>query len=124
MSLTELKFIIAVAQERNFRRAAEKCFVTQPALSLGIKKLEEELQVKLFERNANEITVTPLGEEIIRQAQSVLEQADQIKDIMEGRPPRAPKLSSKPLPKPSSGGGGTAVPETPKTEPATAEGAD
>ena len=50
--------------------------------------------------------------------------ADQIKDIMEGRPPRAPKLSSKPLPKPSSGGGGTAVPETPKTEPATAEGAD
>ena len=45
MSLTELKFIIAVAQERNFRRAAEKCFVTQPALSLGIKKLEEELNI-------------------------------------------------------------------------------
>ena len=50
--------------------------------------------------------------------------ADQIKDIMEGRPPRAPKLSSKPLPKPSSGGGGTTVPEAPKAEPATAEGAD
>ena len=50
--------------------------------------------------------------------------ADQIKDIMEGRPPRAPKLSSKPLPKPSSGGGGAAVPEAPKTEPATADGAD
>ena len=50
--------------------------------------------------------------------------ADQIKDIMEGRPPRAPKLSSKPLPKPSSGGGGTAAPEAPKTEPVPAEGAD
>jgi cell division protease FtsH len=50
--------------------------------------------------------------------------ADQIKDIMEGRPPRAPKLSSKPAPKPGSGGGNGAVPEPPKVEPVTAEGAD
>ena len=57
MSLTELKFIVAVAQERNFRRAAEKCFVTQPALSLAIKKLEEELHVVIFERSRDRKSV-------------------------------------------------------------------
>ena len=81
MTLTELKYIVAVAREKHFGKGAEACHVSQPTLSVAIKKLEEELQVKLFERNANEITVTPLGEEIIRQAQSVLEQADLIKDI-------------------------------------------
>ena len=81
MTLTELKYIVAVAREKHFGKGAEACHVSQPTLSVAIKKLEEELQVKLFERNANEITVTPLGEEIIRQAQSVLEQADVIKDI-------------------------------------------
>ena len=81
MTLTELKYIVAVARERHFGKAAEACFVSQPTLSVAVKKLEEELDVKLFERNANEITVTPLGEEIVRQAQSVLEQAASIKDI-------------------------------------------
>jgi LysR family transcriptional regulator, hydrogen peroxide-inducible genes activator len=71
MTLTELKYIVAVAREKHFGRAAEACFVSQPTLSVGIKNLEEELQVKLFERNANEVTVTPLGEEIVRQAQNV-----------------------------------------------------
>ena len=81
MTLTELKYIVAVAREKHFGKGADACHVSQPTLSVAIKKLEEELQVKLFERNANEITVTPLGEEIIRQAQSVLEQADNIKEI-------------------------------------------
>ena len=81
MTLTELKYIVAVAREKHFGRAAEACFVSQPTLSVAIKKLEEELDVKLFERSANEVTVTPLGEEIVRQAQSVLEQAANIKDI-------------------------------------------
>ena len=81
MTLTELKYIVAVAREKHFGRGADACHVSQPTLSVAIKKLEEELQVKLFERNANEITVTPLGQDIIRQAQSVLEQADLIKDI-------------------------------------------
>ncbi|WP_024930139.1 hydrogen peroxide-inducible genes activator [Methylophilus sp. OH31] len=81
MTLIELKFVLAVAQERNFRRAAEKCFVTQPALSLGIKKLEEELGVSLFERNRNEVTPTEIGEQIIAQANIVLEQAAKIKDM-------------------------------------------
>lgn len=81
MTLIELKFVLAVAQERNFRRAAEKCFVTQPALSLGIKKLEEELGLAIFERNRNEVTPTEIGEQIIAQANVVLEQAAKIKEM-------------------------------------------
>jgi LysR family hydrogen peroxide-inducible transcriptional activator len=93
MTLTELKYIVAVAREKHFGRGAEACHVSQPTLSVAIKKLEEELQVKLFERNANEITVTPLGEDIVRQAQSVLEQADNIREIAKrGKDPLAGAL--------------------------------
>ena len=81
MTLTELKYIVAVAREKHFGRAADACHVSQPTLSVAIKKLEVELEVKLFERNASEIAVTPLGEDIVRQAQSVLEQADSIREI-------------------------------------------
>ncbi len=81
MTLTELKYIVAVARERHFGRAAEACFVSQPTLSVAIKKLEEELDVKLFERGASEVSVTPLGEQIVRQAQQVIEQAAAIKEI-------------------------------------------
>jgi LysR family hydrogen peroxide-inducible transcriptional activator len=81
MTLTELRYIVAVARERHFGRAAEACFVSQPTLSVAIKKLEEELDVKLFERGPNEVSVTPLGNEIVRQAQSVIEQAQAIKEI-------------------------------------------
>ena len=81
MTLTELRYIVAVARERHFGRAAEACFVSQPTLSVAIKKLEEELDVKLFERGSNEVSVTPLGEEIVRQAQTVIEQAAGIKEI-------------------------------------------
>ena len=93
MTLTELKYIVAVAREKHFGKAAEACFVSQPTLSVAIKKLEEELQLKLFERSANEVTVTPLGQEIIQQAQSVLEQAAQIKEIAKrGKDPLAGAL--------------------------------
>jgi LysR family transcriptional regulator, hydrogen peroxide-inducible genes activator len=81
MTLTELRYIVAVAREKHFGRAAEACFVSQPTLSVAIKKLEEELDVKLFERGASEISMTPLGEEIVRQAQTVIEQAAGIKEI-------------------------------------------
>jgi LysR family transcriptional regulator, hydrogen peroxide-inducible genes activator len=81
MTLTELKYIVAVARERHFGRAAEACFVSQPTLSVAIKKLEEELDVKLFERGASEVSVTPLGSEIVRQAQQVIEQAQAIREI-------------------------------------------
>jgi len=81
MTLTELKYIVAVARERHFGKAADACYVSQPTLSVAVKKLEEELDVKLFERSANEVSVTALGEAIVRQAQSVLEQAAGIREI-------------------------------------------
>jgi LysR family transcriptional regulator, hydrogen peroxide-inducible genes activator len=93
MTLTELKYIVAVARERHFGKAAEACYVSQPTLSVAVKKLEEELEMKLFERSANEVSVTPLGEEIVRQAQSVLEQAAAIKEIAKrGKNPLAGSL--------------------------------
>lgn len=81
MTLTELRYIVAVARERHFGRAAEACFVSQPTLSVAIKKLEDELDCKIFERGGSEVSVTPLGEEIVRQAQQVIEQAQGIKEI-------------------------------------------
>ncbi len=81
MTLTELRYIVALARERHFGRAAEACFVSQPTLSVSIKKLEEELDVKLFERGGHELSITPLGEAIVRQAQGVLEQAAAIKAL-------------------------------------------
>jgi LysR family hydrogen peroxide-inducible transcriptional activator len=82
MTLTELRYIVAVAQERHFGRAAERCFITQPALSLAIQKLEENLGATIFERRKNQIALTPLGEKVVRQAQRVLEEAEQIKLIV------------------------------------------
>ena len=93
MTLTELKYIVAVAREKHFGKAAEACFVSQPTLSVAIKKLEDELEVKIFERSASEVSATPLGEEIVRQAQSVLEQAAAIKEIAKrGKDPLAGAL--------------------------------
>jgi LysR family hydrogen peroxide-inducible transcriptional activator len=81
MNLNELRYAVAVAQMRNFRRAAEKCFVTQPALSLAIQKLEDELGVQLFERSRTEVSLTPIGARIVEQAQRVLEEAGRIPEI-------------------------------------------
>jgi LysR family hydrogen peroxide-inducible transcriptional activator len=88
MTLTELRYIIAVAREKHFGRAAEACFVSQPTLSVSIKKLESELGVVIFERGGSEITLTPIGENIVQQAQRVLDAANQIKEIADqGRDP-------------------------------------
>ncbi|MDP1693476.1 MAG: LysR substrate-binding domain-containing protein [Burkholderiaceae bacterium] len=93
MTLTELRYIVAVAREKHFGRAAEACFVSQPTLSVAIKKLEQELDVKLFERGASEVSVTHLGEAIVRQAQIVIEQAAAIKDLAKrGKDPLAGAL--------------------------------
>ncbi|HEY1090538.1 MAG TPA: hydrogen peroxide-inducible genes activator [Burkholderiaceae bacterium] len=93
MTLTELRYLVAVARERHFGRAAEACNVSQPTLSVAIKKLEEELDVKLFERGGAEVSVTPLGEEIVRHAQTVLDQAAGIKELAKrGRDPLAGAL--------------------------------
>jgi len=88
MTLTELKYIVAVARERHFGRAAEACFVSQPTLSVAIKKLEEELGTQIFERGSHEISVTPAGERIVSQAQRVLDEAARVKEIArQGRDP-------------------------------------
>lgn len=88
MTLTELKYIVALARERHFGRAAEACFVSQPTLSVAIKKLEEELNVQLFERGSTEISATPIGLQIVEQAQRVLEQSNAIKEIaLHGKDP-------------------------------------
>ena len=81
MTLTELRYITTLAQEQHFSKAATKCFVSQPTLSVGVKKLEEELGVVLFERTRNAVRVTPAGELIIGQAQKVLEEAATLKQL-------------------------------------------
>jgi len=85
MTLTELRYVVAVAREKHFGRAADACSVSQPTLSVSIKKLEEELDVRIFERGASEVSVTPIGEEIVRQAQSVIEAAAEIKETAKRR---------------------------------------
>src|SRR5512139_2301212 len=84
MTLTELKYVVALAQERHFGRAAQKCFVTQPTLSLALAKLEEELGVRLFERNKNDVIVTPMGAGIVEQARRVLDEAGKIASLAKG----------------------------------------
>jgi LysR family hydrogen peroxide-inducible transcriptional activator len=79
MNLSDLRYALAVAQEKHFRKAAQRCFISQPALSLSIQRLEGELGVKLFERNRKEVTVTPAGLLVLEQAQRTLEEADKIK---------------------------------------------
>ena len=81
MTLTELRYIVTLAQEQHFGRAAERCFVSQPTLSIAVKKLEEELGIALFERSKSRVQATPLGDKIIAQAQLVLEQTAAIKEI-------------------------------------------
>mgnify|MGYP002363681314 CR=1 FL=1 len=88
MTLTDLRYIVALARERHFGRAAERCHVSQPTLSVAVKKLEEELGVTLFERNAADVRITPIGEQIVEQASQVLNQAAQIREIaQQGRDP-------------------------------------
>jgi LysR family hydrogen peroxide-inducible transcriptional activator len=76
MTLTDLRYLVALARERHFGRAAERCHVSQPTLSIAVKKVEDELGLALFERHRHEVLVTPGGESIIRQAQRVLEEMD------------------------------------------------
>ncbi len=93
MTLNELRFVVAVAQLRHFRKAAEHCFVSQPALSSAIQKLEEELGVRLFERSRSEVVPTPIGAQLIAQAALILEQADTLKRMArEGADPLAGTL--------------------------------
>jgi LysR family hydrogen peroxide-inducible transcriptional activator len=91
MTLTELRYIVAVSQKKHFGKAAQACFVSQPTLSIAIKKLEEELGVRLFERSSkNEIRITEIGQQIINQAQIVLQQTQILGEIaQQGKDPLA-----------------------------------
>ena len=84
MTLTELKYVVALAQELHFGRAAQKSFVTQPTLSLAIQKLEDELGLQLFERNKNEVIVTEKGLQVVEQARKVLDEVGKIPAIAKG----------------------------------------
>ncbi|MEX2575810.1 MAG: hydrogen peroxide-inducible genes activator [Halofilum sp. (in: g-proteobacteria)] len=81
MTLTEFRYIVAVARERHFGRAASACHVSQPTLSVAVRKLEEELGVALFERGGHEIAVTPVGERVVAQAQRVLAEANALRRV-------------------------------------------
>ncbi len=80
MTLSELKFVVAVAQEKSFRKAAKKIFISQPALSLAIKKLEDELGTLIFERSRKDVSITSVGQKIIKQAVIVLSEVEKIKE--------------------------------------------
>jgi LysR family transcriptional regulator, hydrogen peroxide-inducible genes activator len=81
MTLQELRYIVAVAKYRHFSKAAEACFISQPSLSVAIQKLEDRLDVKIFERYKSKVLLTDVGEKIVAQAKQVLQSADQIKLI-------------------------------------------
>lgn len=88
MTLTELRYAVAVAEERHFGRAAGRCFVSQPSLSASIRKLEDELGVRIFERGKQEVLVTRAGEQVVAQARRVLEEAERVKLVAkQGRNP-------------------------------------
>ena len=81
MNLSDLRYLVAVADHRHFGRAAEACFVSQPTLSTQIKKLEKELGVELFERNPRQVLLTAAGARVVEHARQALNQADAIRDV-------------------------------------------
>ncbi|MFV5685428.1 LysR substrate-binding domain-containing protein [Flavobacterium sp. GB2R13] len=83
MTITQLKYVLAVAEHKNFTLAAEKCFVTQPTLSMQIQKIEEELSIQIFDRTKKPIQLTDIGQKIVNQAKNIVTEADRIQDIVE-----------------------------------------
>lgn len=83
MTITQLKYVLAVAEHKNFTLAAEKCFVTQPTLSMQIQKIEDELSIQIFDRTKKPIQLTEIGQKIVNQAKNIVIEADRIQDIVE-----------------------------------------
>ncbi len=83
MTITQLHYVLAVAEHRNFTKAAETCYVTQPTLSMQIQKLEEQLDVQIFDRSKKPIELTEVGHKIVAQAKHVVNEADRIQDIVD-----------------------------------------
>src|SRR6202167_3708159 len=78
LKLKDLRYLVAVADQRHFGRAAARCFVSQPTLSAQLKKLEQAFGVQLIERAPNKVALTPAGEEIVARARRILEASDEI----------------------------------------------
>jgi LysR family hydrogen peroxide-inducible transcriptional activator len=94
MTLTELRYLVALSETGHFRKAAEQCHVSQPTLSIAIKKLESELGISLFERSRHKVSVTPTGERIVEQAQTVLQETQNLVNLAElGKDPLGSMLS-------------------------------
>jgi len=83
MTITQLQYVLAVAEYKNFTFAAEKCFVTQPTLSMQIQKVEEELGIQIFDRTKKPIQLTEIGQKIVNQAKNIVIEADRIQDIVD-----------------------------------------
>lgn len=83
MTITQLKYVLAVAEYKNFTLAADKCFVTQPTLSMQIQKIEDELSIQIFDRTKKPIQLTDIGQKIVTQAKNIVNEADRIQDIVE-----------------------------------------
>ncbi len=83
MTITQLQYVLAVAEHKNFTLAAEKCFVTQPTLSMQIQKVEEELKIRIFDRSKKPIQLTEIGQKIVNQAKNIVNEADRMQDIVE-----------------------------------------
>lgn len=83
MTISQLKYVLAVAEYKNFTLAAEKCFVTQPTLSMQIQKVEDELAVQIFDRSKKPIKLTDIGEKIVAQAKSIVNEANRMQDIVD-----------------------------------------
>lgn len=83
MTITQLQYVLAVAEHKNFTLAADKCFVTQPTLSMQIQKVEEELNIQIFDRTKKPIQLTEIGQKIVNQAKNIVDEADRMKDIVE-----------------------------------------
>lgn len=83
MTITQLYYVLAVAENQNFTKAAEKCFVTQPTLSMQIQKLEDELDIQIFDRSKKPIELTEVGKKIVTQARNIVNESDRIQDIVD-----------------------------------------
>lgn len=83
MTITQLQYVLAVAEYQNFTLAAEKSFVTQPTLSMQVQKLEDELDVLIFDRSKKPISITEVGKKIVAQAKNIVNEANRIKDIVD-----------------------------------------
>ncbi|WP_300436304.1 hydrogen peroxide-inducible genes activator [Christiangramia sp.] len=83
MTITQLHYVLAVAEHKNFTKAAQKVFVTQPTLSMQIQKLEEELEVTIFDRTKKPIQLTEVGQKIVQQARNIVNESDRIQDIVD-----------------------------------------